>query len=123
MSVLSLLRVLASASIVLWPPYQRESQSMEKLRELRFDLNVPKTECVFTLATQPIDILLDLRTCLFNHAAEKSLVTPGDQLVGHRLTRTSKPMSEKFSDDIWTIIQCLKGNTVPRSVLKNGKRD
>ena len=97
---------------------------MEKFRELGLDLNVPKTECVSALATQPVDTLLDLRTCLFNHAAEKSLVTPGDELVGRRVTRTGKPLSEKLSDDIWTIIQCIKGSSpVPRSVLKNGKRD
>ena len=85
---------------------------------------VPKSECVSALVTQSIDTLLDLRTCLFNHAAEKTLVTPGDELVGRRLTQFGKPLNEKLSDDIWTLIQCIKGSTiVPRSILKNGKRD
>ena len=97
---------------------------MEKLRERGIDPNIPKSECVSALVTQPVDILLDLRTCLFNHAAEKSLVTPGDELVGRRLTRSGKPLNEKLSDDIWVLIQCIKGGTlVPRSILKNGKRD
>ena len=74
----SIFCVLASASVVSWSPCQRESQVMEKFRELGLDLNVPKTECVSALATQPVDTLLDLRTCLFNHAVEKSLVTQGD---------------------------------------------
>ena len=49
---------------------------MEKLRELGIDPNVPKSECLSALVTQSVEILLlDLRTCLFNHADEKSLVT------------------------------------------------
>ena len=122
---LSLVCLLALASIVLWPPCQRESRSMEKLRELGIDPNVPKSECLSALVTQSDEILLDLRTCrLFNHANEKSLVTPGDELVSRRLTRSGKPLNEKLSDDIWTLIHCIKGGTmVPRSILKNGKRD
>ena len=73
-----------------------------------------------TVSRNPID----LRTCLFNHADEKSLVTPGDELVSRRLTRSGKPLNEKLSDDMWTLIHCIKGGTmVPRSILKNGKRD
>ena len=121
---LSLVCVLALASVVLWPLCQRESRSMEKLRELGIDPNVPKSECLSALVTQSVEILLDLRTCLFNHADEKSLVTPGDELVSRRLTRSGKPLNEKLSDDIWTLIHCIKGGTmVPRSILKNGKRD
>ena len=52
------------------------------------------------------------------------MVTPGDVLVSHRLTRSGKPLNEKLSDDIWVLIQCIKGGMlVPRSILKNGKRD
>ena len=115
---LSLVCVLALASVVLWPPCQRESRSMEKLRELGIDPNVPKSECLSALVTQSVEILLDLRTCLFNHANEKS------ELVSRRLTRSGKPLNEKLSDDIWTLIHCIKGGMmVPRSILKNGKRD
>ena len=105
---LSLVCVLALASVVLWPLCQRESRSMEKLRELGIDPNVslPKSECLSALVTQSVEILLDLRTCLFNHADEKSLVTPGDELVSRRLTRSGKPLNEKLSDDIWTLIHC-----------------
>ena len=121
---LSLVCVLALASVVLWPLYQRESCCMEKLRELGIDHNVPKSECLSVLVTQSVEILLDLRTCLFNHGDEKSLVTPGDELVSRRITRSGKPLNEKLSDDIWTLILCIKGGTmVPRSILKNGKRD
>ena len=83
----------ACASVVFWSPCQRDSHLMEKLRERDIDPNIPKSECVSALATQPVDILLDLRTCLFNHAAEKSLVTPGDELVGRRLTRSGKTLN------------------------------
>ena len=97
---------------------------MEKFRELGLDPNVPKTERVSALATQSVDILLDLRSCLFNHAAEKSLVTSGDELVGRRVTRAGKPLSMKLSDDIWVIFKCIKGSSpVLRSILKNGKHD
>ena len=71
MFILSLVCVLASASVVL-SPY---SSLMEKLRELDFDPNIPKSEYVSVLATQSVDILLDLRTCLFNHAAESTLIS------------------------------------------------
>ena len=106
---LSLVCVLALASVVLWPPCQRESHSMEKLRELGIDPNLPKSECLSTLVTQSVEILLDLRTCLFNHTDEKSLVTPGDELVSRRLTRSGKPLNEKLSDDTGLLFIVLKG--------------
>ena len=56
---------------------------MEKLCELGIGPIVPKSECVFALITQSVNIL---RTCLFNHAAKKTLVTPSDELVGCRVT-------------------------------------
>ena len=119
MFILSLVCVLASASVLL-SPY---SSLMEKLRELGIDPNTKVRVCISVLATQSVDILLDLRTCLFNHAAESTLVTPGDELVSRRLTRSGKPLNEKLSDDIWILFQCIKGGMlVPRSVLKNGKR-
>ena len=43
---LSLVCVLASASVVFWSPCQRESHLMEKLRERGIDPNIPKSECV-----------------------------------------------------------------------------
>ena len=119
MFILSLVCVLASASVVL-SPY---SSLMEKLRELGIDPNIPKSECVFVLATQSVDVVLDLRTCLFNHFSESTLVTPGHELVSRRLTWSGKPLKEKLSDDIWILFRCIKGGMlVPRSVLKNGKR-
>ena len=45
----------------------------------------------------------------------------GDELVSRRLTRSGKPLNENLSDDIWVVIQ--GGTLVPRSILKNGKRD
>ena len=62
------------------------------------------------LATS-VDSLLTLRDMVFCEAAERALITPGEQLVGRRITRGGKPLNEKLADDMWTLIQCLKKST------------
>ena len=48
----------------------------------------------------------------------------GDELVSRRCTSRGKPLPVKLSEDVYSLIHCLKNNLpVPRNVIKNGKRD
>ena len=96
---------------------------MEKLRSLGLNPNAPKSELVPLLSSQPVDALLDIRDYFFAEAASSNLVPPGDELVSRRSVRGGKPLPQKLSEDVWSLMLCLKQNSViPRSIVKNGKR-
>lgn len=96
---------------------------MERLRSLGIDPNVPKTELLSLLSNQSTDSLLDLRQSFFEELVAKNLGNEGDELVGRRCTKT-KSLSVKLSEDICSLVFCLKNNShIPRSIVKNGKRD
>ena len=96
---------------------------MEKLRSLGLNPNAPKSELVPLLSSQPVDALLDIRDYFFAEATSSNLVPPGDELVSRRSVRGGKPLPQKLSEDVWSLMLCLKQNSViPRSIVKNGKR-
>ena len=97
---------------------------MEKLRELGLDPNTTRTECLDLLTTQSIDTLLNLRTALFSKCYKDGAVQQGDELVSRKVTRTGTLLSVKLSEDVCSVIVSLKNQSaVPRSLLKNGKRN
>ena len=96
---------------------------MEKLRALGINPNALKSELVCALSTLTMDVLLTVREDLLTEYKDNTLVTPGDELVSRRVTRTGKPLKEELAEDIWTLLRCLKqGTFVPCTLVKNGKR-
>ena len=97
---------------------------MERLREIGLDPNSTRSECLDLLSTQSTNVLLNLRSALFSECHKSDLLHQGDELVSRRVTRTGKSLSVKLSEDISSLIISLKNQTaVPRTLLKNGKRD
>ena len=85
---------------------------MEGLRNLGIDPNVPISEIIPLLSSQPTDCLLQLREGLFEDLRLKGLVHVGDELVSRRCTRRDKPLPIKLSEDVCSLVHCLK-NEVP----------
>ena len=97
--------------------------AMKRLRSLGVNPNVPRSELVSVLSTQSTNYLLDLKQTFFEELAATHLIREGDELVSRRCSK-SKPLPVKLSEDICSLLFCLKNNShIPRSVLKNGKRD
>ena len=97
---------------------------MERLRNLGIDPNVPRSEIIPLLSSQPTDSLLRLRECFFEELRLKGLVHVGDELVSRRCTSRGKPLPVKLSEDVCSLVHCLKNDLpAPRCIIKNGKRD
>lgn len=95
---------------------------MDTVRELGVDLNAPASESVATLSTLSLSQLLSLRDELFTEATSLGLTSDGDELVSRRDSK-KKPLHVKLTEDISSLLLCLKNESVvPRSLLKNGKR-
>ena len=58
--------------------------SMERLRNLGIDPNVPKTDFISLLSNQSTDVLLNLRQSFFDDLVSDGLGNEGDELVGCR---------------------------------------
>ena len=87
--------------------------------------DLPKNEFVQNLLIHlPTSVLLRHRLALFNEACIHSLVWPeyvNFPLVGQRDT-AFKPVAHKLSENIWTIISCIRNKTtISRTLFKNGK--
>ena len=109
--------------VCLLYPFPKKCQ-MERLRDLGIDPNVPRSEIIPLLSSQPTDRLLLLRDRFFEELRLKGLTHVGDELVSRRCTSRGKPLPVKLSEDVYSLIHCLKNNLpVPRNVTKNGKRD
>ncbi len=94
---------------------------MDKLVTIT-DLQASKGEVCRNLLTLPIADLQVLARCLFEEAREKSLTHPNDVLVSRRGSAL-RPVSFALAEDIWFLAHSLTNSkTVPRSLIKNGKR-
>ena len=86
--------------------------------------NAPRSEIILILSDQSTDCLLNLRECFFEELRQKDLAHAGDVLVSRRYTSRGKPLPVKLAEDAYVLLHCLKNSLpVPRSVIKNGKRD
>ena len=90
---------------------------MEYLRGLGIDPNVSKSELVSALLTQSTDVQISLRQAFFMELVREGLGNEGDELV----STSSKSLSTKLSEDIYSLLHCLKNNSrIPCSVVKMG---
>ena len=80
---------------------------MERLRNLGIDPNVPRSEIIPLLSSQPTDFLLQLRECFFEELQLKGLVHVGDELVSRRCTSRGKPLPIKLSEDVRSLVYTL----------------
>ena len=95
---------------------------MDRFQDLGIDCNAPTSEYRPVLVSLPLHTLLSVREDLFSSAASHGLAADGDVLVSRRYTRKN-PLCHRLADDVISLIVCLKNNsTVPRTLLKNGKR-
>ena len=93
------------------------------MHNLGINPNLPKSELVSLLTTQATNVQLDLRQTFFEELVSKGLGNEGDELVSRRCSGR-KSLSVKLSEDICSLLHCLKNNShIPRSIIKNGKRD
>ena len=87
--------------------------------------NVSKNELIRSLTRLPTSELLQHRLALFHEACDLSIVQPDYvnlPLVGRKDTAI-KSASYKLSEDICTIISCIRNKKlIPRTIFKNGKR-
>ena len=82
-----------------------------------------KTDLISLHSNQSTDVLLNLRQSFFDDLVSDGLGNEGDELVGRRCSG-SKPLPVKLSEDICSLLHCRKNNShIPRSIVKNGKRD
>ena len=86
------------------------------------DLNAAEFEHCF-IRTLSTDAISNVRNALFVGAKEANLVSLGDALVQRRKTNGGKSVMQKHASDIWQLVCSIKSKTsVPRTLLKNGKR-
>ncbi len=96
---------------------------MDVLRRHGLSGNMSRSEVLFALGPLSYGSLLDLRLALYHEAIRQHLVDSSVSLVNRR-DSACKPISIKLAQDIWTLINCLQHEkAIPRSLLKNGKRD
>lgn len=99
------------------------SWSMDELHKLGISTNCSKRELINNLSHLPVPSLKSIRSALFSSAISKGLCTPSCILVNRKDT-PSNPIHSKLSSDIWTLIDCTRNETiVPRTLLRNGKRN
>ena len=98
----------------------------ERLRNLGIDPNVPKSELLPVLSAESTDLLYTRpQKYPFWRAGLKglNLGDTGDVPVSRKVSK-NKSLPMKLSEDICALLVCLKNNsTIPRSLVKNGKRD
>ena len=87
--------------------------------------DLPKNELIRNLTHLQTSVLLQHRSALFQEACNLSLVCPEFvhfPLVNRRDTAI-KSDSHKLSEDIFTIISCIRNKeSIPKTLFKNGKR-
>ena len=96
---------------------------MEELSKRGISGNLSRNEITLALSNLPASSLKSLWSMLFNSAKTKGLVVDSGILVNRKDTAV-KPILEKLSADVCTLVDCLRHNVgVPRVLLRNGKRD
>ena len=64
-----------------------------------------------------------LRRLLFEDALRKNLADVGHLLVTRKKMNAGKSVAEKHAEDVWSLSCAIRrGESVPRLLLKNGKR-
>ena len=95
---------------------------MDSIHELGVNLNAPSSESLPILTCLSISQLLSIRNDHFTETSNQGLTCDGDALVLRKDSR-KKPLNLKLAEDIICLLSCIKNeSTVPRTVLKNGKR-
>jgi len=94
---------------------------MDSIRELAVNLNAPSSELLPILTSLSISQLLSIRDDLFTETANQGLTCDGDALVSRKDSR-KKALKLKLAQDIICLLSCINESIVPRTVLKNGKR-
>ena len=96
---------------------------MEELTRNGISSSLPKGELIDALSKLHIVTLRSVRTAFFENTKSKGLCVSTAILVNRRDTAAC-PLSAKLSHDVWALMDCLRHNVnVPRSLLRNGKRD
>ena len=99
--------------------------AMNQLTSFGVNYGLPNTEFVQHLTVHSATQLISLRQGLFDDACKVNLVPPelrGLPLVGRR-DSAIRPASKVLGEDIWSIVTCITNKTtIPRTLLKNGKR-
>ena len=88
--------------------------------------DLPRNEFIQKLIHLPAAELHRLRLDLFNEANNVySLVLPelSNVPLVTRKDTAIKPISQKISEDVWTIVSSIRNNAlIPRTLFRNGKR-
>ena len=99
---------------------------MDKLHDFGVNAQTPQCEFVDRLSSFSLDSLKSLRTDLF-HELSSLEVMPADLLgipLVSRRDSALRPLSQILSKDCWTLCNCILNRTpLPRTLLKNGKKD
>ena len=96
---------------------------MELFNSLKIAVDGPVSETLGALTSLSLDTSLTLREELFKQTLSLNLASDGDVLVSRRDSR-KKPLGVKLAEDVVSLIGCIKNTlAVPRSLLKNGKRN
>ena len=86
-----------------------EPSREEFVRKLRCENSAEQVRC--------------LRQLLFEDALRKNLADVGDVLVTRKKLNAGKSVAEKHAEDVWSLCCAIRrGESVPRILLKNGKR-
>ena len=96
---------------------------MDRLPGLDISPNLSKDDFLLRLRRTDVNILKEIRICLFDTAKRSALVNQYDILVDRRNT-TTRPAAWKLAEDIiWELRTCAQmKKAVPRSLLPSGKR-
>ena len=96
---------------------------MDVVHDLGVDINAPASESRAILSAVSISQLMSIRDDLYREATVLDLTTEGDELVSRRSSRKN-PLNSRLAEDVIALVFCLKNETnVPRTLLKNGKRN
>ena len=91
-------------------------------RGINVDLNAAELERCIALKL-PGDAIVTMRDALFAEAREANLISEGDALVQRRKTNGGRSVRQKLVSDIQQLVCSIRSKaTVPRTLLKNGKR-
>ena len=96
---------------------------MDSLNRLGISCHLIKSELLLALSSLSNQSLLEIRQALFADTI-KSELAPDNRAMVTRSSTAANPLPTKLAEDIWTLLNCIKHKkTVPRTILKNGKRD
>ena len=88
-----------------------------------FDLNKPPSELEKDLRVLDSSTLANVRQALFQEARTLSLTGEGSALVQRRKTNGGESVKQKHVADIIVLVRSIQNkSSVPRTVLRNGKR-